>query len=48
MNMKKAICIILVIIWMSAIFWFSSQQGTGSSSTSKKVSEIVVNIFNSF
>ena len=44
MNMKKAICIILVIIWMSAIFWFSSQQGTGSSSTSKKVSEIVVNI----
>lgn len=44
MNVKKAICIILVVIWMSAMFLFSSQQGTGSSSTSKKVSEIIVNI----
>lgn len=44
MKVKKAICIILVIIWMSAMFWFSNQQGTGSSSTSKKVSEIIVNI----
>ena len=44
MNIKKAVCIILVIIWMSAIFSFSSQQGTGSSSTSKKVSKIIVNI----
>lgn len=44
MKVKKAICIILVIIWMNAIFWFSNQQGTGSSSTSKKVSEIIVNI----
>lgn len=44
MKVKKAICIILVIIWMSAMFWFSNQQGTGSSSTSKKVSQIIVNI----
>lgn len=44
MKMKKAISIILVIIWMGAMFWFSNQQGTGSSSTSKKVSEIIVNI----
>lgn len=44
MKIKKAICIMLVIIWMSAMFWFSNQQGTGSSSTSKKVSEIIVNI----
>lgn len=34
----------LVIIWMSVMFWFSNQQGIGSSSTSKKVSEIIVNI----
>lgn len=26
------------------MFWFSNQQGIGSSSTSKKVSEIIVNI----
>lgn len=44
MKIKKAISIILVIIWMSTMFWFSNQQGTGSSSTSKKVSEIMVNI----
>lgn len=44
MKIKKAICIILVIIWMSTMFWFSNQQGTGSSSTSKKVSQIIVNI----
>lgn len=44
MRAKKVICIILVIIWMSAMFWFSNQQGAGSSSTSKKVSEIIVNI----
>lgn len=44
MKIKKAICIMLVIIWMSVMFWFSNQQGIGSSSTSKKVSEIIVNI----
>ncbi len=44
MRAKKVICIILVIIWMSAMFWFSNQQGAGSSSTSKKVSEMIVNI----
>lgn len=44
MNIKKAVGIILVIIWMSTMFWFSNQQGTGSSSTSKKVSEIIVNM----
>ena len=44
MKIKKAVGIILVIIWMSVMFWFSNQQGIGSSSTSKKVSEIIVNI----
>lgn len=44
MKIKKALGVILVVIWMSTVFWFSNQQGTGSSSTSKKVSEIIVNI----
>lgn len=44
MKIKKTICIMLVIIWMSTMFLFSNQQGTGSSSTSKKVSQIIVNI----
>lgn len=44
MKIKKVIYVILVIIWMSVMFGFSNQQGTGSSSTSKKVSQIIVNI----
>ena len=45
MNIKKIMSTILVIIWMFTIFYFSHQQGTGSSSTSKKVSMTIVNIF---
>lgn len=45
MNAKKIISTILVIIWMLTIFYFSHQQGEGSSSTSKKVSTAIVNIF---
>lgn len=45
MNIKKIISTILVILWMLIVFYFSHQQGTGSSSTSKKVSTIIVNIF---
>ncbi len=43
-KLKKAISIITVIIWMISIFSFSNQQGESSSSTSKKVSKIIVNI----
>lgn len=44
MNTKKIISTILVILWMLTIFYFSHQQGTGSSNTSKKVANTVVNI----
>lgn len=46
MNIRKVAYIIFVIIWMSTMFLFSNQQGTASSGTSRKVSEIVVNIIN--
>lgn len=44
MKVKKVLSIILVFIWMSVVFSFSNQQGEGSGNTSRKVSEIVVNI----
>ncbi|MCI8352327.1 MAG: VanZ family protein [Clostridia bacterium] len=44
MNIRKVLSTVLVIIWMLTIFYFSHQQGTGSSSTSKKVTEAIVNI----
>ena len=44
MNIRKVLFIVLVIIWMLIIFYFSHQQGTGSSNTSKKVSIVIVNI----
>ncbi len=44
MNTRKLLSTILVIIWMFTIFYFSNQQGNGSSSTSKKVSMVIVNI----
>lgn len=44
MNASKMISTLLVIIWMLTIFYFSHQQGMGSSSTSKKVSKTIVNI----
>ena len=45
MNTRKILSTILVIIWMITIFYFSHQQGTGSSNTSKKVAMIIVNIY---
>lgn len=44
MNIKKILSIICVVLWMSIIFYFSSEQGENSSSTSEKVCEIIVNI----
>lgn len=44
MNTRKILSTLLVIIWMLTIFYFSHQQGIGSSSTSKKVSIAIVNI----
>lgn len=44
MNIRKILSIILVIIWMITIFYFSHQEGTGSSNTSKKISIAIVNI----
>lgn len=43
MNIRKVLATILVIFWMITIFHFSNQQGTGSSSTSKKVTDIIIN-----
>lgn len=44
MNTRKLLSTILVVIWIITIFYFSNQQGTGSSNTSKKVSMAIVNI----
>lgn len=44
MNIRKILSIILVILWMFTIFYFSHQQGTESSNTSKKVSIAIVNV----
>ncbi|MBO5478787.1 MAG: VanZ family protein [Clostridia bacterium] len=44
MKVKKVVSIILVIVWMSIVFSFSNQQGESSGNTSRKVSEIIVNI----
>lgn len=44
MKVKRIISIILVIAWMSIVFYFSAQQGEGSGKTSKTVSKIVINI----
>ena len=40
----KIIKIMLIIIWMIVVFLFSNQQGTESSNTSRKVTEIVTYI----
>ena len=42
MNIKKIASIIAVLIWMSIIFGFSNQQGEGSGNTSRKISEVIV------
>lgn len=44
MQYKKIIAVLFVIIWMTIIFSFSNQKGEGSSSTSKRVSKIIVNV----
>lgn len=44
MKTKQILSIILVLLWMICVFTFSNQQGNGSSSTSKSVSQIIVNI----
>lgn len=41
---KRIILIILTIIWMLIIFWFSSQNSTQSSGTSQKVIKAVLKI----
>ena len=40
----KVIKIILIIIWMVVVFWFSNQGGTKSSGTSTRVTELIVDI----
>lgn len=40
----KVIKIILIIIWMIVVFWFSNQGGTKSSGTSTRVTELIVDI----
>lgn len=44
MNLRKILSTLLVIVWMITIFYFSHQQGTGSSNTSKNVSITIVNM----
>lgn len=44
MKVKRTISIVLLIIWMWSVFYFSAQQGEGSGKTSKIVSGIVMNI----
>ena len=43
-KLKKILSLVLLITWMITIFVFSHQQGTGSSKTSEKVSEFIVNV----
>ena len=45
MRFRKILSILLIITWMVAIFYFSHQQGTGSSKTSEKVSEVIISLF---
>lgn len=44
MKMKNGIFILLVVIWMGTVFYFSHQQGTGSGNTSKMVATKIVEI----
>lgn len=41
---KKIILIILTMIWMLVIFWFSSQNSTQSSGTSERVIKAVLKV----
>ena len=40
----KVVKIILIIIWMITVFRFSNQGGTESSSTSAKVTKVIVDV----
>lgn len=44
MNIKRILSVICVLLWMSIIFSFSNEQGESSGSTSKRVSEIIINM----
>lgn len=46
MKYKKAILILLIIIWMITVFIFSNQQSSDSANTSGKFIKIVMKIFN--
>ena len=45
-NKKKTIIqiidIVLILIWMATVFWFSNQNGAKSSGTSRTVTEVIV------
>lgn len=43
-NAKKIIYLVLVIIWMIAVFMFSNQKGDESQKTSNTVTKIIVKI----
>ena len=40
----KVVKIILIIIWMIIVFWFSNQGGTKSSGASSRVTNVVVKV----
>ncbi|MDE7263801.1 MAG: VanZ family protein [Anaeroplasmataceae bacterium] len=44
-NFKRGIFIIIAVIWMGVIFYFSHQNGTASSNMSGSVTRWVVNLF---
>ena len=44
-KIKKIIYLILVVIWMSTIFNFSSQTGGESQGLSQKVTKVIVETF---
>ena len=44
LSIKKTISLILIIIWMIAIFAFSNQQGTESGGTSGRATQIILDI----
>lgn len=43
--MKKIVLIILLIIWMIIVFWFSNQKGETSGNTSGKFIKTILKIF---
>jgi VanZ family protein len=45
LNRKRIILTVLIILWAGTIFWFSSQIGSVSSSTSGRIVQKVINRF---